>query len=156
MRQQQRADPYHRSGAFSDGLAMRVPPPGTAEYSSERAGTAAIATGRQGGVALHDIPVPITPELLERGQREFEIFCAACHGENGAGQAVMAANIPGNAPPSLLAPHAAQLSAGELFALISQGRNRMPAYSWALPAGDRWAVVAHMRTLQRPRMPGSR
>jgi mono/diheme cytochrome c family protein len=61
----------------------------------------------------------------------------------------MAENMPGGPPPSLLAPDAAAQPSGDVFAVISAGKKRMPSYAWALPAAERWAVIAYLRALQR-------
>jgi hypothetical protein len=37
---------------------------------------------------------------------------------------------------------------GELFEVITNGRARMGAYGGAIPAADRWAIIAHVRALQ--------
>src|SRR5262249_27070590 len=29
------------------------------------------------------LPIPLSSDLLERGQERFEIFCAVCHGDDG-------------------------------------------------------------------------
>lgn len=148
MRQQQRTDPYEASAVFSDGMAMRVPPTATVPRDA-RDMPAAVATGLEGGAPVRDIPIPVTPGLVVLGQHHFEIFCAVCHGADGSGGAVMAANMPGKRPPSLLTPTAAAYPAGYLYDVISRGRNRMPAYDWAVPPAERWAVIAYVRALQR-------
>jgi mono/diheme cytochrome c family protein len=147
MRQQQRTDPYEGSRVFSDGLAMRVPPTGTVPYDPAPH-SIAVTTGLDRGAHVHDIPVPVTADLVAAGKRQFEIFCAVCHGSDASGRSVMARNMPGIPPPSLLTAGAADHPAGYFFELISHGRNRMPAYDWALPPLDRWGVVAYLRTLQ--------
>ena len=32
----------------------------------------------------------------------------------------------------------------------------MPGYRWPIPAADRWAIIAHVRELQRQRPPRRR
>jgi mono/diheme cytochrome c family protein len=152
MRQQQRLDPYEASTLFADGMAMRTPPAGTVPHESSAA-SPAIATGVDRGAPVREIPLAITPELLASGQHHFDIYCAVCHGADGAGRSVMAENMPGGPPPSLLTPEVAADPAGHLFAVISDGQKRMPSYGWALPPADRWAVVAYLRALQRARSP---
>ncbi len=126
MRQQQRADPYSASTTFSNGVTMRVPPPGTIPIDQRNAS-----------------------EEVVSGQREFEVFCAVCHGRDGSGGSVMSTNIPGPRPPSLLTGDPVVRSDAELLDIISHGRNRMPAYDWALPGDGRQRVLTYMRRLQQ-------
>jgi len=130
MRQQQRGDPYGQSVVFSNGMVMRVPPEGTMPMDQP------IAASR---------PV----DLIARGEHQFQIFCAVCHGVDGSGNSVMTANMPGGPPLSLLIGPATEYSDSELFDLLSHGRNRMPAFDWAMPAADRQAVVAFVRMLRQ-------
>ena len=37
---------------------------------------------------------------------------------------------------------------GEMFEIITMGRARMGAYGGAIPAADRWAIIAYVRALQ--------
>jgi mono/diheme cytochrome c family protein len=45
-----------------------------------------------------------------------------------------------------------QMGDGELFYVISNGRNLMGAYASQIPIEDRWAVVAYVRALQLARL----
>jgi mono/diheme cytochrome c family protein len=130
MRQQQRADAYEASTFFSDGKVMRTPPAGTVAHDGQETSP----------------PAP-TPAVLAAGRHHFEIHCAVCHGADGSGRSLMAENMYGSRPPSLLTPAVASQPAGALFELISAGKNRMPSFAWVLPPADRWAVVAYLRTL---------
>jgi mono/diheme cytochrome c family protein len=154
MRQQQRYDPYEASRYFSDGMASRTPPSGTVAYE-EGAASSAFATGREHGIPVRQVPAPVTAELLASGARQFAIHCAVCHGADGSGRSLMAENMYGSRPPSLLTPAVAAQPAGALFELISAGKNRMPSFAWALPPADRWAVVAYVRTLSSAQTPAA-
>jgi mono/diheme cytochrome c family protein len=127
MRQQQRVDPYSASALFQDGMAMRRPPAGAVAVAADEAPAADI----------------------ERGRQQFDIFCAVCHGADGSGQSVMSSNLPQEPSMSLLRGPATQLTAATLFESISQGKDRMPGFAWAMTAADRYAVVAYVQMLQQ-------
>ena len=41
---------------------------------------------------------------------------------------------------------------GYLFGVITNGFGLMPAYAYPIPVADRWAIIAHVRTLQERRL----
>jgi mono/diheme cytochrome c family protein len=132
MREQKRVDPY--------AVTMRTPPAGTI-----------VSDPGPSGAERHS--GQMDPWTARSGEHDFHIYCAVCHGDDGAGGGTMAANMPGTRPPSLLTREAEAPSDNELLELIVRGRNRMPRYDWALPADDRRAVIAHLRRLQAAAAP---
>ena len=40
---------------------------------------------------------------------------------------------------------------GQIFDVITNGAGLMAGYRWPIPPADRWAIVAHVRELQRER-----
>ena len=147
MRQQQRYDDYGESRFFRDGMAMRTPPAGTISREELDLGEAA-TTGKTNGAYVARVPIAITPDLLVEGAQSFGIYCAVCHGEDASGRSVVGSNMRPVHPPSLLTSSAGSLSPGELFEVITGGRGRMPAYAWAIPPAERWAVIAYLARLK--------
>src|SRR5207248_3005312 len=66
--------------------------PATGPWSHPNAGfsegTDYYNTGKMGDHWGTGIPVPVTPELMERGQQRFNITCAMCHGATAAGNGI--------------------------------------------------------------------
>ena len=147
MRRQQRAGSYATSAAFRDSMVMRLPPPGTLSREEFALGDSA-ATGRHNGQYVDRIAVALTSDDRRQGEHDFQVYCAVCHGADGLGGTVVASNLR-PPPPSLLVDSIRRLSDGELFAVVSNGKGRMPPYGWALPPRERWAVIATLRSLQR-------
>ena len=148
MRRQQRAVAYGSTSAFANGMALRVPPAGTRSQEQLAMDDAAL-TGRQEGAAVGRVAPRLTSDQRHQGVHDFQVYCAVCHGDNGSSATVVGTNMR-PPPPSLLADSIRRLSDGELFAIISEGRGRMPPYNWALPPLERWAVIATLRSLQGP------
>ena len=148
MRAQPRADAYEASAAFPDGKVMQPPPAGT--IAREDALESAAAAGLDArGTYLPRVPLPETAALLARGRSRFRIECAACHGAGGFGGSMVAENWwPLPRPPSLRTGAAAELPAGQVYQVVTNGFGRMPPYSPDLPASDRWAVVAYALTFR--------
>jgi mono/diheme cytochrome c family protein len=87
-------------------------------------------------------------KALERGQFVFTNFCASCHGPAGEGDGLMVLRgYP--PPPTWNSDKSRQLRDGELFHVISYGRNNMPPHRLQLSQEDRWRVVLHIRALQQ-------
>jgi hypothetical protein len=40
---------------------------------------------------------------------------------------------------------------GQMFDIMTNGSGLMPSYKWPIPPADRWAIIAHVRELERER-----
>ena len=95
-------------------------------------------------------PLPLTPDLLKRGQERYKIFCTPCHGIQGDGNGMVSMRGMKH-PPSY---HDARLLAvpnGYIYDVITNGFGGMLSYSAQVPPADRWAIVAYVRALQLSR-----
>lgn len=97
--------------------------------------------------------------LIKRGQQQFGVHCAACHGASGRGGKDEAAyGIVGSyglsiAPANLTTDLYRSQPDGQLFNTITQGKGSMPGYAHQVKVPDRWAVVAYVRVLQYAQNP---
>jgi mono/diheme cytochrome c family protein len=142
--------PYKRpltpSPAFADGASARPLVPNTVARE-ETAQLGPAETGLQNGQLVLNIPTPITPELLARGQERFGIYCAVCHGADGYGQGmIVERGFP--QPPSFHTDRLRQAPAGHFFDVITRGYGVMYPYASRVAPEDRWAIVAYIRALQ--------
>jgi cytochrome c5 len=95
-------------------------------------------------------PLPLTMELLERGQERYGIFCQPCHGIQGDGLGMVAMRGMKH-PPSF---HQDRLRAepnGYIYDVVTNGFGAMYGYSAQIPPRDRWAIIAYLRALQLSR-----
>ncbi len=94
-------------------------------------------------------PVAVTKELLAKGQRKFETYCAICHGAQGHGDGTVASKMLVK-PPSLINDKIRSWTDGQIFHLVTRGRGLMSGYEGQIPsAEDRWAIVNFIRHLQK-------
>jgi mono/diheme cytochrome c family protein len=113
-----------------------------------------VATGRVPGTTnfVELNPLPVTAELLQRGQQVFDINCAACHSKlgdgNGTPKRIGAMAVVANLHDKRIV----ELADGELFNTVSYGKNLMQGYAPNLPIRDRWAAIAYLRALQLSRL----
>lgn len=96
------------------------------------------------------IPVPVTKELMARGQERFNIYCSMCHDRAGTGQGpvIKRGFVP---PPNFSDERILAYKDGQLFDVITHGIRNMPSYKLQIPEEDRWAIVAYVRALQKSR-----
>jgi mono/diheme cytochrome c family protein len=105
---------------------------------------------------LTENPLELTSAALLRGREKFEIYCAVCHGNDGAGNGLVnrrAQRILATAwvqPSSMHQEtlYADQYADGKLFNTITNGIRKMPGYASQITTKDRWAIVAYVRALQ--------
>lgn len=150
MDYQPKAQPQEESEFFYDGRELRLPVTGTVARGQLHADQA-YHTGRgETGEFLASSPVPPSDELLERGERRFRIYCEPCHDRRGDGTGILFER--GGVPTASFHDERVRgLPDGELFDVITQGKGLMPSYGYPIPAGDRWAIIAHVRRLQQER-----
>jgi mono/diheme cytochrome c family protein len=111
-------------------------------------GTDYYNTGKMGGNWGSGLPVPVDAALMQRGQQRFNINCSVCHGLTAAGNGI--AKQYGLATVvSLQDPRIRTMADGEIFDTITHGKNTMMSYGGNVPVGDRWAIIAYLRALQR-------
>jgi len=148
MDNQPRYDPQSESKFFTDGSSMRPPVPGTVAREELREDPGYFRGRSVGGEFLKHSPVTTTMPLLKRGQERFNIFCSPCHGQTGDGRGIVVQRgyLP---PPSFHQDRVRQFDDGYIFDVISNGVRNMPSYRHEVPVGDRWAIIAYLRALQR-------
>ena len=130
-------------------LSKNNPFPDEGKYRGVRfsAGTDYFNTGRFGDQWGTGIPLPVTPELMQRGKERYTIHCAVCHGASGAGNGV-AGQYGMVAIASYHQDRLRTMGDGEIFNTITRGKNTMLGYGANIPVDDRWAIIAYVRALQ--------
>ncbi|HWD21141.1 MAG TPA: cytochrome c [Verrucomicrobiae bacterium] len=168
MVRQNKVRPQTPSELFPDQYASRVFPENTVPHSAPYMVNGQVLTNNgQPVYAYQDIPLntgkipgttnfvdlnplPITHQLLERGQQRFQINCLPCHGALGDGKGITSKyNM---APANFHDQRLVNMPDGEIFNTITYGKNLMGPYGANVTTEDRWAVVAYVRVLQRSQL----
>jgi mono/diheme cytochrome c family protein len=76
----------------------------------------------------------------------YKAHCSACHDTTGAGDTMIGKNLKLR---SLSSAEVQERSDDELFAIISKGRNRMPAFDRKLSKDQIRDVVRYLRSLKK-------
>lgn len=159
MKRQAKLRPQTANGFFANGLSSQLPQPGTIAqeqpllvngqpvYSFE---DSPVNTGRISGTTnfVEVNPLPVTEQLIDRGQRQFNIYCAPCHGQTGDGNGITKKIGAMAVVANLHDKRIVQLTDGELFSTASYGKGVMQGYAPQISTEDRWAVIAYLRALQ--------
>jgi mono/diheme cytochrome c family protein len=94
-------------------------------------------------------PLPITPELLARGEQRFQINCLPCHGPDGDGKGITSKyGMLGVA--NFHDQRLINMPDGQIFNTITYGSpsKLMGPYGANVEVEDRWAIVAYVRALE--------
>jgi mono/diheme cytochrome c family protein len=151
MDHQPKYRPQAESAFFYDGAAMRTPVEGTVARGELREDPAFFEGKDAAGNELLRSPLEATPEVLARGAERYRIYCQPCHDPRGDGKGILAQQ--GLPTASFHLDRLRTAADGYLFEVMTNGRGLMPAYRWPIPPADRWAIIAHVRELQRERPP---
>ena len=92
-------------------------------------------------------PVKVSPEGLAAAADLFHENCAPCHGEKGAGDGEMAQYIKVKTSDFTDAKMMSEMTDGELFWRMTEGRPPMPPWKDQLTEIQRWQLVNYLRTL---------
>ena len=146
MHNQPKYQAFERNPFFDDQRASRPLVPGVVARGHLDADQT-FYTGVSGNAPVATNPLPITRELMLRGQQRYDIYCSPCHDRVGAGEGMIV--LRGYKQPSSF--HSDRLRSvpdGYFFQVMTNGFGTMPSYKAQVPASDRWAIVAYIRALQ--------
>jgi len=97
------------------------------------------------GVELRN-PFQPTEENVARAEQVFNNYCAVCHGATGGGDGPLIPKYPN--PPAYATDKSKALADGNMFHVITLGRNNMPSHAAQVSVDDRWKVILYIRELQ--------
>jgi mono/diheme cytochrome c family protein len=183
MARQPRYNPHEPSAFFEDGSSARPLVEGTVNrsagesdgYEFYRSAVTTTAEGVNASIhnrALNTASADFPPDFprsgedlrraLERGRERFNIYCAVCHGETGAGDGMIVQR--GFIRPPAFYPLAVHqrtdpdlyhrelnlltVPPGYIVDKITNGYGAMYSYASRVAPADRWAIAAYVRVLQ--------
>jgi hypothetical protein len=146
MHDQPKQKPLARSDFYADGRAGRPLVEGTVARGHLKDGSVFYTGKTEAGLA-ESLPMPVTPELLRRGQTRYQTYCAPCHGRAGYGDG-MIVRRGFKAPSSFHVDRVRAMPVGWFFDVATSGFGSMSDYSAQVSVADRWAIAAYIRALQ--------
>ena len=132
------------------------PSAATGSQSTDAPPVAPAAGAQDDGVDYTtDLPIEASLANVRRGQLQFNIYCAPCHGVGGFGNGLVHLRAdqlkqPTWLPPSNLHEQVTRTRPnGFIYDAITNGVRKMPAYGSQIDLEDRWNVVLYVRALQK-------
>ena len=150
MDNQPKLRPQAASPFFYNGAGMREPVPGTVAIDGLKEDPAFFTGKGADGQFVATSPVPVDERLLARGRDRYHIYCQPCHDARGDGKGILFQR--GNVPTaSFHQEKILKYTDGQILDVITNGTGLMAAYKWPIAPEDRWAIIAHVREIQRER-----
>ncbi len=94
-------------------------------------------------------PVKPTPESLARAKKTYSYDCAMCHGANGDGKGELVADMKLSLKDFTDPTALKNLSDGEIFYIIKNGRGQMAGEGNRAKPDDIWNVVLLVRSFAK-------
>lgn len=157
MHNQPKFIPLRSSEFFPDHRSARFPVEGTvarltaAELKDGQLDPSSyFLTGKLGTAYGNELPptLPLTAQLMERGQERYNIFCAPCHARVGDGNGAIVQRGFKH-PPTFHQDRLRNAPLGYFFDIMSNGLGAMPDYASQVKPADRWRIAVYIRALQR-------
>ena len=87
-----------------------------------------------------------TTTTAKQGEDIFTKNCVSCHGNLGKGNNLKSLQPP---PPDLAGSLTQKRSDGDLFYIITTGRNVMPSFSNVFSEEQRWQIISYLRSFNK-------
>jgi mono/diheme cytochrome c family protein len=137
---------------FADGMGSRLPVAGTVSRSSHFEDIPLNTGHLTGQTNFVDVnPLKIDEVVMARGRERYAISCVPCHGPIADGNGVTK-KLGMAVVANLHDKRIVSMPDGEIFSVITNGRNNMGSYGDKIVPEDRWAIIAYVRALQLARL----
>ena len=147
MHDQPKIEPLEASTVFGDGAASRPMIEGTVARG-QLFEDQVLYTGRTTDDQFAStLPLPLTRDLLDRGQSRYDAFCSPCHGRLGDGLG-MVVQRGFKRPNSFHDQRLVDSPVGYYFDVMTNGFSQMSSYAAQISPADRWAIAAYIKALQ--------
>ena len=146
MYDQEKYEPLEASAFFADGMSFRSQVDGTVARGQLMLDEH-FYQGKIQGQLAETLPVAVDRQLLERGQERYNIFCAPCHDQTGAGNGMIVQRGL-KQPLTFHQQRLREVPVGHFYDVITNGFGVMYSYASRISVADRWAIVAYIKVLQ--------
>ncbi len=92
-------------------------------------------------------PYPAGEAALKAAKDLYAEYCAQCHGDSGKGDGPEAAMYKTKPADFTDAHMMSEMSDGEIYYKVTEGRRPMPGFKKTLTEEQRWMLVSYVKTL---------
>lgn len=128
-------------------LPQQPPTPAAPSAPVSAAADPASAPTEPASIAPSTNPVKPTAESQAHAKTTFGIDCAMCHGTSGDGKGDLVADMKLSMKDLTNADTLKNMSDGEVFNLIKEGKGKMPGEGDRAKNNDIWNLVIYVRSL---------
>lgn len=142
-------DSFSRHPLLPDQRTMQPPEPGT--IARGQMPLHYLATPEDALRAGKELANPLLGKdnrWLPRGAQVYVHHCQVCHGPGGQGDGPVATAARLGRWP-LVDDKVAKMKDGQIFHILTYGKDKMASYAGQLSRDDRWAVIQFIRSLAR-------
>ncbi len=92
-------------------------------------------------------PVVYSVSVVAKARENFEDHCLPCHGEEGKGDGPLAKDLKTRPKDLTNSRELSTLTDGEIFWMITTGKDPMPSFAQKLTDEERWGLVYLVRKI---------
>ncbi|MCK5638488.1 MAG: cytochrome c [Flavobacteriaceae bacterium] len=138
-------DTYTDNPYFKNGLSAQLPVEGTIARGTVVYDYPNSEEGYQMAKDSLKSPIIKNEKSLEKGKKNYDIYCAICHGKTGDGQGDLVKNEKFLGVPNY---KDRDITQGSTYHVIMYGRNMMGSHASQLTDKERWEVVQYVDHLR--------
>lgn len=137
---------YAPNTVFPDGKTAQPPIPGTIpRHMIPHQYPKTLDGQKLAGMELIN-PFEPSEENIARGKKEYEIFCANCHGSDGRGDGnLFASGKYPSEPPSLITDEMLKMPDGEYYHIMTVGSVIMGPFASLIRPQDKWKIIIYIK-----------
>lgn len=148
-------EPYNQGDSFTlnpHGMSMRTPVEGTVAFGKADFHYSLPNTGEGYEAAATQVTSPAGIDQIDtRGKYMYEIYCSPCHGATGNNDGGVFKKVSTLKPAwkGYSDDYIKNLPEGQIYHVLTYGKNNMGSHASVLKPVDRWRVVKYVKLLSQ-------
>ena len=140
---------YSSNPVFANKVSAQLPVEGTVSRNNAIYDYPNSEEGYQLAKDSLRSPLVASEENLKKGQANYVIYCAVCHGDKGDGMGTLVKNEKFLGVPNY---KDRDINQGTIYHVIMYGRNLMGSHASQLTEKERWQVVHYVEKLRNDQL----
>ena len=140
---------YSSNPVFANEISAQLPVEGTVSRNNTIYDYPNSEEGYQLAKDSLRSPLEASEENLKKGQANYTIYCAVCHGDKGDGMGTLVKNEKFLGVPNY---KDRDINQGTMYHVIMYGRNLMGSHASQLTEKERWQVVHYVEKLRNDQL----